>query len=248
MTEHAVEWSGVMLRAGMPVAAALAGGIAGAFGASRERAVIGPLVHFAAGAFLGIALIHLLPEAIQHAGWWALIPLVAGWGVAAALTRWSGASCPACEGSHAPAVPLQFGFPLLGILALHSILDGVALGASDGHHHSAELLSAAVVIHKLPEGLAIAAVCRASGRSMPSALAITFGIQAFTFVGAAGAMLLGLTAGRGLGLALGAVAGSFLYLVTFTFFYVRSTASRFWNAALGGAGTLSVVLARLTLG
>src|SRR3954468_7529254 len=113
----------LVVRAGLPVAAALVGGAAGA-GLWTRRGSLGPLVHFAAGAFLGLALLDLLPEAAVPAGW----PAAGGAALLGALatlflSRWVGARCPGCALGHGEVLRHRLGTPLLCVVGLHCILD-----------------------------------------------------------------------------------------------------------------------------
>src|SRR5439155_3955505 len=94
-------WGSVYVRAAIPVAAAIAGGIVGTLAASRGRLLTVPLVQFAAGAFFGLALLHLMPEAAEQTSWpGAIFAAAAGMLACALLARWAGSFCPACEAGH----------------------------------------------------------------------------------------------------------------------------------------------------
>src|SRR5207244_1247465 len=103
----------------------------------------------------------------------------------------------------------RLGGALLLVVAVHSLLDGVPLAFPQG----AAALSAALLLHKVPEGLAIAAVARASGFPLPQAIAVTAAVEGCTLVGAALGVALGHAHGAVLAAGMGLVAGSFLSLV-----------------------------------
>ncbi len=242
------EWSENLVRAGLPFGAALLGGLAGAAGVGRARAVSVPLVHFAAGAFLAVALVYLLPEAAELASWpTALLAVAAGVALCGLLAR-TGAACPACD-HQKPVVDARLGTPLLLVIAVHGGLDGMALAGAGDAHHTSEVLPLAMLLHKLPEGLAVAAVCRASGLSFGRTLFLTALVESPTFLGLGLGMLLGSVSGPLLGAALGAVAGSFLYLVWLTLLGRHQQAPR---PALSGcvmaSGAFLVLVARLAGG
>src|SRR5436190_22722798 len=89
MTPGAAGFGLLAVRAGLPVASAVAGGVIGAAGTRGHSGAAAPLIYFAAGAFLGIALLHLMPEAAAQAGWGgALAAGVVGLIVTALLARW----------------------------------------------------------------------------------------------------------------------------------------------------------------
>lgn len=239
-------WPELLLRAVLPVAVALLGGAAGALGTERDRALAMPFVHFAAGAFLAAALLHLLPEAAELGGWpLALAAAACGWAFCSRLSAWAGIGCPACEHGARPegTRPLLLSRPLLAIVAVHSALDGVALG---GPHGAAEV-SLAVLLHKFPEGLAVAAVCRAAGAGVGGALLRTVAVEACTFAGLLAAGALGRAPEGVLGAAVAVVAGSFLYLVALTWRGSRSGGYPASSAWIAVAGASAVMATRLTL-
>ncbi len=108
----------------------------------------------------GIALIHILPHALLSCGAWAFVGAAAGLLGPMLLEKRQHAHHDDVRGgdtaAHRPALALA----LLGI-AMHAFLDGSAFTEGDAHghdhgaHESSELLGLAVVLHRIPEGLAI---------------------------------------------------------------------------------------------
>jgi len=245
MPSVAPAWTQALAPASVPVAAAMLGGVVGATSAGRHRRLTAVLVQFAAGAFAGLALFHLLPESAAGIGWLAAIAAaVAGFGACALLARWAGGFCPACDATHQHAAPVRLGLPLLIVVAIHSGLDGLPLADAVRHSNSMALVSLAILAHKVPEGLAVAALCRSAGRSVAAALALTAAVEACTFAGMAIGMELGVSGGPLLGLCLAAVAGSFLYLAAITFEFGREATSGI-GAAVAGAGAILILVAQL---
>lgn len=108
----------------------------------------------------GIALIHILPHALLTCGAWAFLAAGIGLLGPVLLEKKHHPHHDDPEGGdtapHRPAMVLA----LVGI-AMHAFLDGSTFaehGDGDAHAHahaSAELLGLAVVLHRIPEGLAI---------------------------------------------------------------------------------------------
>ncbi len=241
------EWGELWAYPAPAVVAGIAGGIIGVAGARRSSTTTDVLVYFAAGAFLGLVFLHLLPESGERAGWGpALVAFVLGWLACLLITRRSGATCPACAGDPPRSRALPVGGLLIFTVALHSALDGFALSSAGRDPHAAELVSLAVLVHKVPEGVAVAALLRGSGRSVPAALLITSLVECMTFGGFALGLLLGEQQALLLGLGLGFVAGSFVYFIAITLRHLREAVHPRLNAASAAFGVLVVFLAQLT--
>ncbi len=97
---------------------------------------------FAVVAVSGVALLHLLPEAFEHAGPIALVCAALGLFAPALLERRVSAWSPGL-----PVVALLLG------LAPHAALEAAALSAA--HDHELMLMGAVVVAHRLPVGLIV---------------------------------------------------------------------------------------------
>jgi ZIP family zinc transporter len=181
------------------------------------------LVSFAAGALLSVTVVEIIPEAVRASSWGmtaasTLVGLVAFY----LIGKYVYYVCPACAAS---ATGEKRGYVSLGILlmvalGIHSTVDGLAIAAGERTHHElvAYLILFAVSYHKVPEGLALVSVARLAGYSRAKALLATILIELTTAFGA----FLGLFALRSvspnspwLGIHLGLVAGSFIYIVGF---------------------------------
>jgi zinc transporter ZupT len=167
----------------------------------RQRART--VVPFSAGVLLGVALFGLVPELASELGWRVTVLLFAvGYGVLLLVNRFVYRVCPTCAHDHdhnACSTELHgFAAPLIIAAAVHSFLDGwsvatVQLTVPLGLRVAVPL---AVALHKLPEGIALGGILRASVKSRKVAMGWA--------VLAEGATL----AGGGLGLAMGPHLGS----------------------------------------
>ena len=143
-------------------------------GMRRRTRVVVP---FSAGVLLGVALFGLVPELAGEVGWMASTLLfAAGYGSLLVVNRYVYTVCPTCAHDHdhnACATELHgFAAPLIAAAALHSFVDGwsiatVQLAAPLGLRVAVPL---AIALHKLPEGVALGGILRASVRSRRAAL------------------------------------------------------------------------------
>jgi len=141
----------------------------------RQRVRV--VVPFSAGVLLGVALFGLLPELAQETGWLVSGVLFAGgYGLLIAINKFAYPVCPTCahdHDHHACATELHgFAGPLIAAAALHSFLDGWSIAAVQS---AAPLglrvaVPLAVTLHKLPEGIALGGILRASVRRRSTAM------------------------------------------------------------------------------
>jgi zinc transporter ZupT len=179
-------------RIALPVMATLVGLSGAALGlwltSLRERARV--VVPFSAGVLLGVAFFGLLPELAEEGGWpLSLLLFAVGYGVLFGIDRFGYAICPTCAHDHdhnACSTELHgFAGPLIAAAALHSFLDGWGIATSQ---LSATLglriaVPLAVGLHKLPEGIALGGILRASVRSRGAALGWCFLAEGTTLLG-----------------------------------------------------------------
>lgn len=153
----------------------------------------------------GVVLGRLLPHAYEQAGWPAI--LVAGVGYVAVrqlerLQRLGG------QRAHDAAL-------LLGVLgfSLHELLDGVALATGGGDHPADALLPLAIVLHRVPIGLAVWWLMRPRLGTWWTLAGLAF-IAAATVLGyLLGAKIPSHFDGLGAGIFQGLVGGALLHLV-----------------------------------
>lgn len=145
------------------------------------RALDGMLA-FAAGFMIAVGMIDLLPEALARGGEMAAVVALGAY-VAVHLTQHViGTHFHFGEETHhvSEAVSLA---ALIGLL-LHTFVDGVAVASGlDIGGAVGALVFIAVVLHKVPEGLAISSLFLAAGQGRRRALLAAAALGLATFVG-----------------------------------------------------------------
>jgi hypothetical protein len=184
----------------------------------RKRVQI--MVPLSAIVLLGVALFGLLPELVEQAGWLASgLLFAAGYTLLMVFNRFAYPVCPACSHDHdhnsCPSELHGFAGPLIAASAVHAFLDGwsIATVQSTATLGLRVAVPLAVTLHKLPEGIALGGILRASMGSRGIAMAWCALAEAATVAGAA----LGLTMAPHLGTQwilypLGVTAGWLFYL------------------------------------
>jgi zinc transporter ZupT len=169
------------------------------------------MVPFGGGVLMGVATFWILPEMAESLGWPAALTLIAaGFGLLWVIDRYVHPVCPACSHSHdhekCEATLHGFATPLLAAAALHSALDGWSAGFGG-------VFVWAVAFHKIPEGIALGAIARASLNSRATAVLLCALAESSTLVGAGleGVLAPHLNA-TNLHVLLALAGGSFLYL------------------------------------
>lgn len=197
----------------MAVLGATAGVLLGSLGSLSRR-----LVPFGGGALLGVAIFWILPEMSEFFQWQGAALWIAGGAlILAGIDRYVYPVCPACspEHNHAHCSTRLHGFatPLLLAAGMHAALDGwSAASTADDARLSAGLI-AGLMAHKLPEGLALGMIARASMKSPQIALFWSVVAQLATLFGAAlESMFAPYLGPAALHAILALVGGSFLYL------------------------------------
>lgn len=209
------------------------------------------VVPFSAGVLLGVVLLGLVPELAVEFGWGSTIPLfLAGYLLLLVVNRYVYPVCPTCSHDHdhkACAAELHgFAWPLVAAAAVHSCLDGWSVAAT-GMSGSAAVRVAvplAVVLHKVPEGIALGGILRASVKSRARALALSMGAEAVTLAGGAAALWIAPQLGaRWTAYPVGITAGWLCYLgyhAVHEEWNRRGAAPAFLSAGAGMVGALLI--------
>lgn len=160
---------------------------------------------------IAVSLIWVVPEAASQVGWWKAAACVgAGFALIWAIDHFVYPICPSCSHTHDHeecGAPLHgFATPLLVAIGVHSFLDGWGLAATQ---QSSDFVRVAFLfgigLHKLPEGLALGAIVRASMASNWKSRAASIAAEAMTLVGGA--------AGLSVAARMGAAGPEFCWLV-----------------------------------
>jgi zinc transporter ZupT len=179
------------------------------------------LVPLGGGLLLGVAIFGLLPELAGDIGWAAGLPLfAAGYLMLFTLDRYGYPVCPSCshdhDHGHCEAPPLHgFVGPLVAATALHAFLDGWGLASASNSAAAGLRLSIplAVLIHKIPEGLALGSILRASTSSRAAAFGGCVIAEGATLAGGAAALAAAPRLGdQWIGYPLAVAGGCFIFL------------------------------------
>jgi zinc transporter ZupT len=186
-------------------------------GAHRRARIVLP---FSAGLLLGVVCFGLLPELIEEDGW--LRPLLlsgCGYGLLLLVNRYVAPVCPSCghDHDHAACDTVLHGFaaPLISASALHCFFDGWSIATAQWATGAGIRVAVplAVALHKIPEGLALGGIVRASMRSRPAAFWWCVLAESCTLVGGiAGAAIAPALGSAWITYPLGLAAGWLCYL------------------------------------
>ncbi|HEU4342475.1 MAG TPA: ZIP family metal transporter [Candidatus Binatia bacterium] len=176
-----------------------------------SQRVLALLLSFSAGVLLGAVFFHMLPETgrvlTDRVGW----PILAGFLLIFVMERF--VFIHACEERECDIH--QMGIPAFLGISLHSLLDGIALGAGLILPELGPVVLLAVVIHKMPDSMSISSILLSAGwrRGKVAILSLIFSLT--TPVGALLAYLfLRALSPENVAIALGISAGTFLAIAT----------------------------------
>lgn len=181
------------------------------------------LVSLSAGALLGDALLHLLPESFDALGGSSLAALITLGGILVFFAfekflHWHHfhftAEIDLREGSdpaHQHIKPV--GHLVIASDGIHNFIDGVIIGAS--YLVSVEVgvaTTIAIVLHEIPQEIGDFGVLLHAGFSKAKALLVNFLSALLAVVGTVFSLVIGATDERFLGMMVALGAGSFLYI------------------------------------
>lgn len=221
----------------------VAGALAVAGRARRGLQLLDALIAIAAGFMISVALTQLVPEALARGGSSAPVVMLVGY-LAVHFTQHT-LTTHFHFGEETHRVTTAISMSALAGLLMHTFVDGVAIAA--GFTVGPELgilVFIAVVLHKLPEGLAIASLFLAAGQSPQRAVAAAGALGLTTLLGVAVTNQVRPLAEYGLPLA----AGVTLYVAASNL-VPEFQAKRGWSLALyffGGCALFTLAQALLT--
>ncbi len=225
-----------------------AGALTLSLGPARLRGVLPALVAMAVGALLGDVFLHLLPEAVEHAG--GFTPALSGWVLAGLLgffliesvMHWHHHGEDLGDHAAGHVHPIAW-MNLLGDL-LHNVIDGMLVAGA--WLVSTELglaVTVAVALHEIPQEFGDFGVLLHAGMTPRRALALNFLCALGAVLGAVIVLLLG----HGFDVEHQIVplaAGGFLYVACADLvpeLRRRSTGRHLWITVLAVAAGLAMV-------
>ena len=160
----------------------VAGALAVTGRAKRSMLLLDALIAVAAGFMISVALTQLVPEALSRGGSSAPVVMLAGY-LAVHFTQHT-LTTHFHFGEETHRVTTAISLSALAGLLMHTFVDGVAISAGFTVGRELGLLVfLAVVLHKLPEGLAIASLFLAAGQSPRIAVAAAGALGLTTLLG-----------------------------------------------------------------
>ncbi len=228
----------------MAMAATLAAALGAVLGLSLTglRSSARRMVGFSGGLLAGVALFGLLPEVGEEIGWpTGVLLLAAGYLLLLGIDRNVYAVCPTCSHDHdhedCSSTLHGFAAPLIVAATLHAFLDGWSIATSQSAAAVGLRVSLplALCLHKIPEGIALGAILRASTSSRGRAFAWCLAAESATLFGAgSGLEMASRVTARWLHYPLAVAGGCLLYL-GYHAVHAEWRNRRSWSALVPGA-------------
>jgi len=180
--------------------------------ANKLRSMLIYFLSFSAGALLGDAFIHLLPESTES-GFSLKISLSVLLGVLIffileKIIHWQHCHMPVSEEHAHP-----FAYTNLIGDGLHNFIDGIIIGASFLVDVKVGIAtSLAVILHEIPQEIGDFGVLLHAGFSKSKALLLNFATALFAIIGAIIALLIGGSSTELLSILIPFAAGGFIYI------------------------------------
>lgn len=195
------------------------------------------LLSFSAGILLSFSLIHLLPEANRENSngyFWALLSFFVFYVIEHLLGIHHCEKDKQCENHETFSLVSWIG------LLVHSLIDGVVIGAGFEVSYTLGILSTlAVLLHELPEGISAMSIMLYGGYSIEKAVKKSVWVALATPLGALGTFFVLRNINSGfVGLLLAVAAGSFLYVAASDLIPEIHKKSRWLNIVLTMIGCL----------
>jgi zinc and cadmium transporter len=169
------------------------------------------LLSFSAGVLLGAVFFHMIPEAGKFLSDGLGLAVLGGFLLIFTLERF--VFVHACEERDCDIH--QMGIPAFLGISLHSLLDGVALGAGLIIPQLGPVVLLAVIIHKMPDGISISSILLSAGWNRRTVGLLNLLFSLTTPVGALIAYFsLSAVAAESVAVAIGISAGTFLAIAT----------------------------------
>jgi len=178
------------------------------------------LISFSAGALLGAAAFAIIPDTFQNlSSIEFILGLISGYVVFWLISKYYFHVCPACSASHFDEQTTkkfsEIVLLMMTALAFHSFFDGLALTARTAHSHiEGDSIFIAILVHKFPEGLALASLMLGANYKRKKIVLNVFLVEMTTIVGAvAGIITQGYNLpGSVLEIVMTHIAGGFIFL------------------------------------
>lgn len=204
----------LLLLSGLATAGMVAGSLLPLRRARWPQRTLLRFMAFGSGVLLGAAFLFVIPAASSLSG------ARTGLGLALAFIAIFGMeqlglahACPECV-AEPPCAVHPMGWVAFAALGLHSLLDGLSITAGFTASEPLGIMTAvAVLVHKVPTGISLAAILLAAGFSLRRSFWLTLAVALATPVGAVASWGLLVAPAPGvLALILGLSAGSFVYI------------------------------------